>query len=104
MAAVKAMGRAHPGLVAVTMGEDGAFWRAPMGTEIRHVRPRRVETVDTLAAGDIFHGAFALRIAEGAEARDAFEFAAVAAAIKCTRFGGRLGAPTRAEVEEMLAG
>jgi sulfofructose kinase len=102
VAAVKAMGRQHPGLVAVTTGEDGAFWRAPMGDRINHVRPRRVETVDTLAAGDVFHGAFALRIAEGAEYFEAFEFAAAAAAIKCTRFGGRLGAPTRAEVEALL--
>jgi len=30
-------------------------------------------------------------------------FASAAAAIKCTRFGGRLGAPTRAEVEALLA-
>ena len=103
LAAVRSMGRQHPGLVAVTTGEDGAFWRAPMGDRVNHVRPRRVEAVDTLAAGDVFHGAFALRIAEGANYFDAFEFAAVAAAIKCTRFGGRLGAPTRAEVEAMLA-
>jgi sulfofructose kinase len=103
LAAVKAMGRQHPGLVAVTTGEDGAFWRAPMGDRIDHVRPRRVEAIDTLAAGDVFHGAFALRIAEGAEYFEAFEFAATAAALKCTRFGGRLGAPTRAEVDALLA-
>ena len=102
LAAVKAMGRQHPGLVAVTTGEDGAFWRAPMGDRVNHVRPPRVDAVDTLAAGDVFHGAFALRIAEGADYSDAFEFAAAAAAIKCSRFGGRLGAPTRAEVEMML--
>ena len=30
-------------------------------------------------------------------------FAAAAAAIKCTRFGGPSGAPTRAEVEDFLA-
>jgi sulfofructose kinase len=29
-------------------------------------------------------------------------FANAAAAIKCTRFGGRKGAPTRAEVEQFL--
>ena len=102
LAAVRAMGRQHPGLVAVTTGEDGAFWRAPMDDRINHVRPRHIEAVDTLAAGDVFHGAFALRIAEGAAYSDAFEFAAAAAALKCTRFGGRLGAPTRAEVEALL--
>jgi sulfofructose kinase len=106
IAAVKAMGRAHPGLVAVTMGENGVFWRPPDGTsprDVRHVRPPAVEAIDTLAAGDVFHGAFALRIAEGAAPADALEFASVAAAIKCTRFGGRLGAPTRNEVEALLA-
>ena len=30
-------------------------------------------------------------------------FAAATAALKCTRYGGILGAPTRAEVEAFLA-
>jgi sugar/nucleoside kinase (ribokinase family) len=33
---------------------------------------------------------------------DAAAFANAAAALKCTRFGGRLGAPIRAEVEALL--
>jgi sulfofructose kinase len=103
LAALKVMGREHPGLVAVTMGQDGTFWRAPLTGPVRHVRPRKVEAVDTLAAGDVFHGAFALRFADGAAPADAFEFASAASAIKCTRFGGRLGAPTRSEVEASLA-
>ena len=35
--------------------------------------------------------------------RPAMRFAAAAAALKCTRYGGILGAPTRAEVEAFLA-
>jgi sugar/nucleoside kinase (ribokinase family) len=32
------------------------------------------------------------------------QFGAAAAALKCTRFGGSMGAPQRSEVEEFLAG
>jgi sulfofructose kinase len=63
-----------------------------------------VEAVDTLGAGDTFHGAFALALAEGRDIQAAMRFAAAAAAIKCTRFGGIEGAPLRGEVEAFLAG
>lgn len=86
------------GFVAVTAGEDGVFW--PGGRQPAFA----VEAVDTLAAGDVFHGAFALGLAEGWDEPRAIRFASAAAAIKCTRFGGRLGAPTRQEVEALLAG
>jgi sulfofructose kinase len=62
-----------------------------------------IRPIDTLAAGDVFHGAFALALAEGREETFAMRFAAAAAAIKCTRFGGIGGAPGRAEVEALLA-
>jgi sulfofructose kinase len=62
-----------------------------------------IRPIDTLAAGDVFHGAFALALAEGCAEADALRFAAAAAAIKCTRFGGITGAPGRAEVEALLA-
>lgn len=61
-----------------------------------------VKAVDTLAAGDVFHAAFALALAEKRGEREALRFAAAVAAIKCTRFGGIAGAPTRAEVEPFL--
>lgn len=86
------------GFVAVTAGEDGVFW--PGGRQPAFA----VEAVDTLAAGDVFHGAFALGLAQDWDEPRAIRFASAAAAIKCTRFGGRLGAPTRQEVEALLAG
>lgn len=61
-----------------------------------------VEAVDTLGAGDVWHGAFALALAEDKSEVDALRFASAAAAIKCTRFGGRAGVPDRAEVEAFL--
>jgi len=100
--ALKVMAREHPGFVAVTMGENGAFWADRKSGVLRHVTPVPVEAVDTLAAGDVFHGAFALGLAESWDLEFNLRFAATAAALKCTRFGGRLGAPTRAEVEALL--
>ena len=88
------------GMVGVTLGADGFLW-LDAGHEQR-ARPPRVVVVDTLAAGDVFHAAFALAIGERRAVADAAAFANAAAALKCTRFGGRLGAPVRAEVDALL--
>lgn len=90
----------HSGFVAVTAGEQGCWWRD--GNEIRHTPAPRIDAIDTLAAGDVFHGAFAYGLVEGWAMERIIGFASAAAAIKCTRFGGRLGAPHRAEVEAFL--
>ncbi len=60
------------------------------------------DVVDTLAAGDVFHAGIALGLAEGRDAVDAMRFGAAAAGLKCTRFGGSAGAPSRGEVEGFL--
>jgi sulfofructose kinase len=90
-------------LAAVTQGERGAVWiesGTPEG--LCQLPAYAVPAVDTLAAGDVFHGAFALELARGRTAADALRFAAAAAAIKCTRPGGRTGCPSRQEVERFL--
>ena len=84
-------------LAVVTAGERGAFWSE--GYDVGHSPAVRVDALDTLAAGDVFHAGFALGLVEGRPLPEILRFAATAAAIKCTRFGGRLGCPTRAEVE-----
>ena len=91
----------NSGFIAVTAGADGCWWRD--GGAIRHTPAPKVEAVDTLAAGDVFHAAFALLLAEGKPMAEIIAFASAAAALKCIRFGGRLGAPNRAEVEAALA-
>lgn len=100
-AGLREAARRHPGFVGVTAGENGFYWLE--NDALRHVPAPRVEAIDTLAAGDVFHGAFALGLAEAMTIEAAGRFACVAASIKCTRFGGRLGAPTRAEVEAVMA-
>lgn len=90
-----------PGAVlGVTLGAQGFLW---MEDDIPRALPApEVRVVDTLGAGDVFHGAYALAMAEGRTMRDAALFANAAAALKCTRPGGRAGIPDRAEVEELL--
>ncbi|MEZ5826214.1 MAG: PfkB family carbohydrate kinase [Geminicoccaceae bacterium] len=88
------------GWLAVTCGSKGVFWLED--ERLCHLPAFEVEVVDTLAAGDVFHGALALALAEGMKMRDALRFASAAAAIKCTRFGGGAGIPGRAELERFL--
>lgn len=71
--------------------------------EVRSMPVFKVEAIDTLAAGDVFHAGIALALAEGHDPVSAMRFGAAAAGLKCTRFGGSMGAPTRAEVDALLA-
>jgi len=89
-------------MAAVTMGEDGVLWREAGSSRYRSLGAFRVMTLETLAAGDVFHGAYALAMAEGRQIEEALRFASAAAAVKCSRRGGRAGMPTRRDVEEML--
>jgi sulfofructose kinase len=89
------------GHVGVTVGEEGFFWLEE--NTLRHEPGFSVKVVDTLGAGDVFHGAFALAIAEGRSMQEAARFANAASALKCTRAGGRAGIPAREEVDRLLA-
>lgn len=89
-----------PGWACVTDGERGVYYTS--GTGIQHVPAYDVPVKDTLAAGDVWHGAFALALAEGQAEHPAICFANAAAALKCMQFGGRAGCPSRAAVEKFL--
>lgn len=95
--ALKRVAADHDGHVGASCGPAGYAWIED--GIVRRVPAPKVDVVDTLSAGDVFHGALALMIAEGRPIEAAARFACVAASIKCTRFGGRLGCPTRDEVE-----
>ena len=95
------MSRQTSAFLAVTDGANDVLWLDK--GELRQVPAYKVDVVDTLGAGDTFHGAFTLMLAEGMSERPAMRFAAATAALKCTRYGGILSAPTRGEVEAFLA-
>jgi sulfofructose kinase len=99
-AGLRKLGERYRGFLAVTDGPDGVYWLD--GGAIRHMPAFTVAAVDTLGAGDVFHGAFTFRLVETGDVLESMRFGAAAAAIKCTRFGGLMGAATRTEVDAFL--
>lgn len=100
-AALARMSALTSSFLASTRGPRGTLWLDGHG-HLQETPAYPVHTVDTLGAGDVFHGAFALAITENQELRQALRFASAAAALKCTRFGGAFAAPQRTEVEQLL--
>ncbi|MFD6950205.1 MULTISPECIES: ribokinase [unclassified Nocardiopsis] len=89
--------------VLLTLGGDGSL-HGRRGAEAVHVPARRVEAVDTTAAGDTFCGSFAVARAEGRGPEEAMRFAAAAAALSVQRHGASSSMATRDEVEALLGG
>ena len=100
--ALKKIAKLTPSFLAGTRGALGTLWLDEQ-QNLQQTPAFPVHTVDTLGAGDVFHGAFALAITERQDTRSALRFASAAAALKCTRFGGAFAAPQRAEVEALLS-
>ena len=88
-------------MVGVTLGSKGTYWFD--GQTVQHAASPKVTVVDTLAAGDTWHGALALALAQGQPLKAAIDFASHAAALKCTRRGGRLGIPTQEQLHSFYA-
>lgn len=99
-AALQELGHHYKGFLAVTDGPAGTYWLD--AGKVHHMDAFKVKAIDTLGAGDTFHGAFTFRLVETGDVIESMRFGAATAAIKCTRFGGLMGAPTRAEVDAFL--
>jgi len=82
------------GAAGVLVHADGELLQVP-GFEVR--------VIDTLGAGDVWHGAFAFELGRGRHELEAVRFANAAAALKVSAGGGRSGAPGLADVEALLA-
>jgi sulfofructose kinase len=100
-AALQKLAKVTSSFLAGTRGPQGTVWLDPNGA-LRQTVAFPVHTVDTLGAGDVFHGAFVLAITEKQGIQEALRFASAAAALKCTRFGGAFACPQRSEVEALL--
>lgn len=90
----------HARVSAVTLGGEGVAWLEE--GDLHRLPAFSVPVVDTLGAGDVFHGAYALAMARSMPIRDAMRFASAAAALKCTKPGGREGIPTAASLETFM--
>lgn len=87
----------HAGLVVMTRGADGCLV-AREGVVVLEVPARRVEAIDTTAAGDTFVGALVAWLADDAALEVALRAATVAASICVTRLGTSSAIPDRAEI------
>ena len=84
----------------VTLGSEGTLIIED-GNQT-HVPAFKVDVRDTLGAGDVWHGAFSLALAEGKLTIDAAIFASAVAALKVQNGNGRAGCPSRENVESFL--
>jgi sulfofructose kinase len=84
----------------VTLGERGVC--SHDGQHLHRQAAFAVTAKNTLGAGDVWHGAFALALAEGETAAGAVRAASAAAALKVRSDAGRKGIPTRAERDRFL--
>jgi len=86
--------------VAVTLGPMGSAWWAD--GEVHYVAAPTVDAKDTTRCGDVFHGAYALGLAEGKTSRESAVLATAAAALKAERGNGWNGMPGRDDTDELL--
>ncbi len=89
------------GSVIVKLGDRGCVYCGSGRSIIVPAVP--VRAVDSTAAGDTFNAALAIALVEDLAIEDALRFANAAAAISVTRPGAQTSAPSRVEVESLLA-
>ena len=82
--------------VLITLGAKGAVLLNKEG--FYAIPARKVEAIDTTAAGDVFNGALATAIAEGKDILSGARFAVQAASITTTRMGAQSSIPYRNEI------
>ena len=83
--------------VVVTLGEKGVYGSFADGQK-RHLPARKVDAVDTTAAGDTFIGGFIAALEQGRDQFDAIAYGQAAAALSVTRAGAQTSIPSRDEV------
>lgn len=92
--------------VGFTRGELGCVWQSTPATPIRAMPALAGSAIDTTAAGDIFHGAFAYGLLSEVSPDRALLYATAAAGLSVRRQGGRASIPsleeTRAVIEKGL--
>ena len=96
-AAATALIKAGAGKVLITLGEQGVVFTD--GQAFEHFPAKKVQAIDTTAAGDTFVGGFAAALSQGKSEAQAIRFGQAAAALSVTRAGAQPSIPTFAEVQ-----
>ena len=92
---------AQAGLVALTLGSDGALLLED-GEEVARAAAPSVDAVDGTAAGDAFTACLVVSLLEGRARGDALRRACAAGAVAASRFGAQPSLPTADEVDAIL--
>jgi sugar/nucleoside kinase (ribokinase family) len=93
---------AGAGAVVVTRGEEGSSAATPDGARFE-ADGVLGETVSTLGAGDVFHGALLAALVHGAPLGEAIASANLAASLSCRALDGRSAIPTLDELARSAA-
>jgi ribokinase len=88
---------AGPKCVVITMGSKGALLVESGQSQL--IASKRVDAVDTTAAGDAFNGGLAWALSRGLPLREAVQQACWVGALSATRLGAQPSLPTQAELE-----
>jgi len=100
-AARKLLGYGPP-VVIITLGEKGALMATDRG--MVHVPARKVQAVDTTAAGDAFTGGLAFALVKGFPLDEAVRYASCAGTLAVTKFGAQTSLPSGEEVQAFYEG
>jgi len=98
---LEALGHEPRGVVALTLGAEGAVLRE-RGEEVARATPPSVEAVDGTAAGDAFTAGLVVSLLEGRPREEALRRACAAGALAASRFGAQPSLPTAAELDAVL--
>jgi sulfofructose kinase len=85
---------------AVTCGSSGSYFADSESSCFQPALP--VDVRDTTGAGDVFHGAALYGILCGYKIQEIALFASAAAALSCTKVGGKEGIPALSEIKGYL--
>jgi len=89
------------GIVIITLENDGCAYKNE-SNKIEIISSIKVESVDTTASGDIFHGAFVYGLLKQWKLPNILKFSNVVGALSTTKLGGRNSVFSLKEVKEVL--
>lgn len=87
--------------IIVTWGSKGVIYMDQEGD--RHFEAKKVQVIDTTAAGDSFIGGFTVSFLEDQNIEKAIDMGQSTAALAIQKMGAQSSIPTRAEVENFMS-
>lgn len=84
--------------LVVTLGEKGAIWLD--GKQVHHIKPYKVDAIDTSGAGDAFIGCFSHYFVQTRDIYDSLVMASAFSACSVTGQGTQISYPSKEEFEK----